>query len=88
MIGTDLTVYLDLTADSGAVATMSEEAADALGWSLNGATIENDDGYCYVIFGSPWDDSETDAANDAQADHDRDEAIREIEAAGLDWEEV
>ena len=83
-------VDLDLTADSGAIAWMSHEAADALGWTLNGSSIEagEDDGLCYCVFGLPWDDDESDAANDAQADYDKAVAKHEITAAGLRWQEV
>jgi len=85
-----LVVDLDLTADSGATAWLSHEAADALGWTLNGSSIEagEDDGLCYCVFGLPWDDDESDTANDAQADYDEAVAKHEIIAAGLRWQEV
>lgn len=80
-------VYLDPAADSGMIASMTEETAEELGWSLNGASIENDDGFCYAIVGMPWDDEESDEANDAQADRDWRATTKEIERAGLEWEE-
>lgn len=86
-----LVVDLDLTADSGAIAWMSHEAADALGWTLNGSSIEagdDEDSLCCCVFGLPWDDDESDAANDAQADYDEAVAKLEIIAAGLRWQEV
>lgn len=79
-------VYLDPTADSGMIATMTEETAEELGWTLNGASIENDDGYCYALVGMPWDDAESDEANDALFDSDWRATTQEIEAAGLKWE--
>lgn len=86
-----LVVDLDLTADGGAIAWMSHEAVEALGWTLNGCGIEegdDEDSLCYCVFGLPRDDAATDADNDAQADYDLREAVREIIAAGLRWQEV
>ena len=80
-------VYLDPTADSGMIATMTEATAEELGWSLNGSAIENDDGYCYAIVGMPWDYAAPIAVNEAEYDHDWRATIKEIEAAGLEWEE-
>lgn len=82
-------IYLDFTSDLCAVfLTCGPEDADVLGGSVAGERLEDDYDGAYALIGDPWGDDASDADNDANADYWRKTVIREIEAAGLAWQEI
>ena len=95
-------IDLDFTSDScGIFASMGEEEAADL-QSLDGNMIEHEDDadFCYVMIGEAWDDEgwrdawpalteqELNTKKDRYYADMRRRVIAEIEAAGLDWQEV
>jgi len=84
-----MNVKLDFTSDSCVVLVqVDEEAHEALGGSVCGSMFERVDEVYYAMVGEPWDDTLPDLDNDIYHDEMRAAVETELDAAGVDWEEV
>lgn len=83
-------VRVDFLSDACAVLVGATAAlVGEMGGFIAGAKFEHvGDGAYYASVGPEWDDARTDEENNREHERWRDRVTNEIEAAGLEWEEI